>query len=178
MIYLRKRNLIKFLQTNEKLRQRPNGKSNRESREQNPKISPSPCTTWTPINTPIPRLTPRKPLVRRLMHFRTATPQSPHWLQWGSHIRPQNYLSSLDPSAVPSQTASISDQRFCLNEQLESNRWLDRMIDGSGTIRILLLFPGLRRFAYLVTEGGCRPLGGASTWLVVATTSGGWNEHS
>jgi len=38
---------------------------------------------------------------------------------------------------------------------------IDAVTGGSGTIRILLLFPGLRRLAYLVRGYG--PWGGAST---------------
>jgi len=78
-----------------------------------------------------------KPQLRWFTQFRTGTSQSPHWLQWA----PQNYpfpltdpqtqvpASSLDPSDLPSQTASISDLPFfhnALDRQThrQTNRWL------------------------------------------------------
>jgi len=75
-----------------------------------------------PTNHPKPRL-------RRFMHFHTATPQALYWLQWGappSSLHPPKIpflwtdpktelsTSSVDPSELSSQTASISDA-FCHN---------------------------------------------------------------
>jgi len=69
-----------------------------------------------------------KPQLLQFMHFRTAMLQTPLWLQWDAHIRHQNYplpwtnpktqppASSLDPSALPSQTVLISDYPFCQSE--------------------------------------------------------------
>jgi len=51
-------------------------------------------------------------------------PQTPHWLQWGHptfdpkitrSCGPIPKPNSVDPSDLPSQTASISDQLFCHN---------------------------------------------------------------
>jgi len=84
-----------------------------------------------------------KPQPQQFTHFCTAMPQIPRWLQWGTpHFCPQNYplpwtdsqtqlpASSLDPSDVPSQTASISDQPFCHNALDKQTRQPHRPTDG------------------------------------------------
>jgi len=52
------------------------------------------------------------------------------------HIRPQNFPlpwidpQTLDPSDLPPQTASTSDQLFCHNAlERQTNRWLEGMFD-------------------------------------------------
>jgi len=42
-----------------------------------------------------------KPQLRQFMHFCTATPQTPHWLQWGTPYSPPKLLPPVDRSPNP-----------------------------------------------------------------------------
>jgi len=67
--------------------------------------------------------------------------QTAHWLQWGTPHHPKNYpfpwtdpqtqpsASSPDPSNLPSQTASISDQPFCHNAPDKQTEQQEGMFD-------------------------------------------------
>jgi len=127
------------------LRQRPNGKSYSENRDQPPpkKNLRFPCTTWTWSNALMPRTTPRTTPncsfdgSHTFTHLRYKLLISDNKMP---HIRPQNYPSRVDRSPkpttfliprpiwpIPSQTASISDQPFCHNAL---DRQTDRPADG------------------------------------------------
>ena len=85
---------------------RPNGnKSAQSNLARGPCRSESlPCggLITTAKAAAIPRTMHPKPQLRRSMHFRTATPQTPHWLQWGAtNSPPPNYFFPwIDPQTT------------------------------------------------------------------------------
>ena len=85
-----------------------------------------------------------KPKLRRFTHFRTATMQSPHWLQWGTPYWPPKLLLPIDGSpnlttcliAGPVWPTMPNGIRIrsavflqCTGQtDRQTNRWLTRMV--------------------------------------------------
>jgi len=129
------------------------------------KVSPSPCTTWTPSNTPMSRPTPSTfpnpaPTVYALSHRYAANSHISY--NGAPHICPKNYLfpltdpqsqltaSSLDPSDLPPQTAPIypisrfaSMHRTDKQTDTQANRWLNGIFDDSRPLSLYRKLPGL-----------------------------------
>ena len=82
--------------------------------------------------------------LRRFTHFRTVTPQTPHWLQWGAPhslaklsrlvYRSLNLTTCLIPGpirpTIPNRIHIWSDQPFCHNAlDRQTSRWLEGMFN-------------------------------------------------
>jgi len=87
-----------------------------------------------------------KPQLQRFTHCRTATPQTPHWLQWGAPYSPPKIPTPVNQSQNPSiylipgpirptfQNLSHIQSAVCHNAldrqtDRQTNRWLEKMLD-------------------------------------------------